>query len=311
MAICPRGHESIDVTFCDVCGRPIAQESSPAELCPMCRTSRNGNARFCEACRFDFATVSTPIGPAYAAPQPEPPSAYNPGDQPGYAYPEPVYPDQSSRSVPSQTTYDVPGTAYPYPPADPQTYAPTDPGYTDPSYNDPSYRDDGFNHGTVIGPGPVVVPPPPPGPPQHQPQYVWTLQVTADEGYFNRVVAQGGPDAHAMRFPPYPVAWEVALHGDVIRVGRRRSGEGASGRHEIDIDLSGPPSDPGISHLHIVLMRGPDGGLQLVDPGSTNGTTINDGEEAIEINVPVPLRDGDRVHVGAWTTLEVRLTAVQ
>ncbi|MGA4545578.1 FHA domain-containing protein [Uniformispora flossi] len=134
---------------------------------------------------------------------------------------------------------------------------------------------------------------------------LWIVTITADHEYFQRVVAQGGPDASGMRFPPYHEPRPVYLQGSRMRVGRRRTTETASGAPEID--LSGPPSDPGISHLHVVFMHQEGIGWTLVDPGSRNGTTINGGEEAIDANVPIVLRDGFRVHIGAWTTLEIRV----
>lgn len=55
-----------------------------------------------------------------------------------------------------------------------------------------------------------------------------------------------------------------------------------------------------------MLVQQPDGSWAVVDQNSTNGTTVNGGEEPIQPFVPVPLQDGDRVHVGAWTTITVR-----
>jgi pSer/pThr/pTyr-binding forkhead associated (FHA) protein len=55
-----------------------------------------------------------------------------------------------------------------------------------------------------------------------------------------------------------------------------------------------------------VLLSQPDGGWAVVDPGSTNGTTVNDDPEPVKTDVPIPIRDGDRIHVGAWTTITVR-----
>jgi pSer/pThr/pTyr-binding forkhead associated (FHA) protein len=55
-----------------------------------------------------------------------------------------------------------------------------------------------------------------------------------------------------------------------------------------------------------MLLRQDDGSYVLVDPGSTNGTTLNDDLTPIAVNVPVPVADGDRIHVGAWTTLTLR-----
>jgi pSer/pThr/pTyr-binding forkhead associated (FHA) protein len=67
-----------------------------------------------------------------------------------------------------------------------------------------------------------------------------------------------------------------------------------------------PPEDPGVSHQHAVLVQQPDGTWAVVDQNSTNGTTVNGSEEPIQPFVPVPLQDGDRVHVGAWTTITIR-----
>jgi len=44
----------------------------------------------------------------------------------------------------------------------------------------------------------------------------------------------------------------------------------------------------------------------VVDLGSANGTYVNDSATAIEPNLPVPVKDGDRVHLGAWSTLTLR-----
>lgn len=331
MAICPRGHESIADDFCDACGRPIAPRSTghsgpqqygtrpepvaypqgPVELCPVCRTPRNGDARYCEACGHEFGTT-----PSYqAAPDP---GGYGYGAQSGYgtytdpgaghgghADPHPGHGRSGHTGQSGHGAHTGHGGYAPYaPPADPAAgYPPAPPTYPGDDY--------GLGGGTVIGSGPVEVPPRPPATPHHPAgpapdphRYVWSVVVTADHDYFQRVVAQGGPDAHAMRFPPYHESWDVQLYGTRMRVGRRRAGETTSGGPEID--LSGPPSDPGISHLHVVLMARPDGTWSLVDPGSTNGTTMNGAKQSIEVNVPIDLQDGDRIHVGAWTTLEVR-----
>jgi pSer/pThr/pTyr-binding forkhead associated (FHA) protein len=68
-------------------------------------------------------------------------------------------------------------------------------------------------------------------------------------------------------------------------------------------ELTGPPMDPGISRLHAVLVANPDLGWSVIDPGSENGTVVNGHE--IATGVPVPLRDGDRIHLGAWTLMTV------
>ncbi|WP_243713499.1 FHA domain-containing protein, partial [Actinomadura sp. 6K520] len=127
--------------------------------------------------------------------------------------------------------------------------------------------------------------------------------IIADRGYFGTVLAQLGPDAPDLTFPPYCPERRVPLLGDQVRIGRRSTSRAILP----EIDLSVPPEDPGVSHLHAVLLAQPDGTWHLVDPGSTNGTTVNGGTEPIEVNTPVPLANGDRVHVGAWTTITLLL----
>ncbi|MGI5324910.1 FHA domain-containing protein [Actinomadura nitritigenes] len=141
-----------------------------------------------------------------------------------------------------------------------------------------------------------------PGPAPQAPAR-WHAVVTADRDYYASVIAQEGPDSASLEFPPYCPERRVPLLGEQIRIGRRS----ASRATVPEIDLGGPPEDPGVSHLHAVLLARPEGGWLLVDPGSTNGTTVNGGADPVAVNTPVPLGDGDRVHVGAWTTITLSL----
>jgi FHA domain len=52
-------------------------------------------------------------------------------------------------------------------------------------------------------------------------------------------------------------------------------------------------------------VRQEDGSWAIVDEGSVNGTTINEDERAITPHILVALHDGDRIHLGAWTTIVV------
>lgn len=126
----------------------------------------------------------------------------------------------------------------------------------------------------------------------------WTVVATADREYFDAVQRQDGPDLPTISFPNYCPDRRFTLSGKEIRIGRTSRSRGVVP----EIDLTGPPQDPGVSHLHAVLLAKEDGWV-LVDPGSTNGTTLNDDLEPIANDVAVPVRDGDRIHVGAWTTL--------
>jgi hypothetical protein len=130
----------------------------------------------------------------------------------------------------------------------------------------------------------------------------WSAVVIADRGYFDAVRQQDGPDVPAITFPAYCPDRHFTLTGEQIRIGRLSRSRGLVP----EIDLTGPPQDPGVSHLHAVLLAQDDGGWAVVDPGSTNGTTLNDDLEPIANDVAVPVRDGDRIHVGAWTTITLR-----
>jgi pSer/pThr/pTyr-binding forkhead associated (FHA) protein len=124
--------------------------------------------------------------------------------------------------------------------------------------------------------------------------------IGADRGHYEAMISLGGPDAARVAFPPYCPERQVPLSGPEMRVGRRSRSRSL----EPEIDLSGPPEDPGVSHLHAVFLAQPDGTWELVDPGSANGTLLNG--KTVEVNTPLPLADGDRVHVGAWTVITVR-----
>ena len=147
-----------------------------------------------------------------------------------------------------------------------------------------------------------VVPRPRPGSSPAAPSGGPSALVAADRAYFDTVLAEMGPDA-GLAFPPYCPERRVPLRGGQVRIGRRSRSRAL----EPEIDLGVPPVDPGVSHLHAVLLAQPDGTWNLVDPGSANGTTVNGGAEPIPVNVPMTMGDGDRIHVGAWTTITLSL----
>ena len=125
--------------------------------------------------------------------------------------------------------------------------------------------------------------------------------------------------------PPPPAAtgavrWEVTLTVDA----------GLRGAHNPDAPVSTPPrvftlfdeqtlvgrpaagvrtpvpvaDDVGVSRRQAMLTRRADGTLSLRDLGSANGTQVNGAD--MTPGVDVPLADGDRVAVGAWTLLTVK-----
>jgi hypothetical protein len=128
----------------------------------------------------------------------------------------------------------------------------------------------------------------------------WTVLVAADRAYYDHVIAEGGPDAGTVEFPGYCPERRFPLGGQEMRIGRHSASRGL----HPEIDLTVPPTDPGVSRLHAVLIPELDGSWAVIDPGSENGTLVNDKE--IATGVRVPLHDGDRIHLGAWTVLTIQ-----
>jgi hypothetical protein len=128
----------------------------------------------------------------------------------------------------------------------------------------------------------------------------WTAVVTADRRHFDRMVAASGPDSRLLQFPADYPERRFPLSRPEMRIGRRSAARGLTP----EIDLTGPPLDPGISHLHAVLTAEPDGAWTVHDPGSANGTLVN-GQELAR-GARIRLHDGDRVFVGAWTVLTIQ-----
>ncbi|WP_224284855.1 FHA domain-containing protein, partial [Streptomyces sp. LS1784] len=197
----------------------------------------------------------------------------------------------------------------------PHTY-----GYPPPegAFPDTSVREDsGPVYAQPAGPGPNsrggdfgtsfnLAPPQPQQPQEPAPaepvRTNWIAVVSADRDYFTEMMARSGPEAAGLFFPPYCPERRIPLTGrGQLRIGRRSQHRGTVP----EIDLSVPPEDPGASHQHAMLAEQADGSWVLVDQDSTNGTTMNGGAEPIAPHTAVPLNDGDRIHIGAWTTITV------
>ncbi|MEV8536048.1 FHA domain-containing protein [Streptomyces sp. NPDC051211] len=319
MPTCPNGHQSVSDDWCEVCGHRMAapagapaapsygygyppsggDATAQAELCPQCRTPREAMAPFCEECRYNFLTRTAssytpaappqpmaPVPPAPAPPAPAP-FAQDPYDYQGSR------PSQVNRPAealgggddwmlppPSQQAQQQYQQQPPPPPQQHQQH-PQQQHQQHQQHQQQGYPGQG-------GPGPQGG--------------AWTATVGPDRSYFMAMMHRSGPEAAGLNLPAYSPEQHLPLSGGQITIGRRRASTGESP----DIDLSVPPEDPGVSHQHAVLVQQPDGSWAVVDQNSTNGTTINGGEEPIQPYVPVPLNDGDRVHVGAWTTITVR-----
>jgi serine/threonine protein kinase len=140
-------------------------------------------------------------------------------------------------------------------------------------------------------------PPDPPLPPTGA--GTWTAVVAADRAYFDSMRAVSDQDAASISFPAHVPERRFRLTGTEVRIGRRS----VSRRIEPEIDLTGPPTDPGVSRLHAVLIAGPDRSWSVVDSGSPNGLMVN-GKD-VPPGDTVPLRDGDRIHLGAWSVITI------
>lgn len=127
----------------------------------------------------------------------------------------------------------------------------------------------------------------------------WTAVVTADRAYYDSVHAVNEKDTASISFPAAVPERRFPLTGTEVRIGRRS----VSRRIEPEIDLTGPPTDPGVSRLHAVLTHGPGRGWSVIDADSPNGIQVN-GQD-VPPGERVPLRDGDRIHLGAWTMITI------
>ncbi|NGN70433.1 FHA domain-containing protein, partial [Streptomyces sp. A7024] len=295
-----------------------------AELCPQCNTPREAQAPFCEECRYNFLThqptsyvpPAQPAGfsqgirpPAREEYRPSRPSQVNrpaeplsmdpggppppgpaggpppPPPAPAPAPPGPGAPDGPPPPPPGAGGYGYPGQPGPPPP----------PGAGDPRAN-------GSSGDFFISPPSTSEPGPQGAEPQPASGAGWVAVVTPDREYFTAMMSRSGPEAAGLNLPAYSPEQKVTLTGPQITIGRRRQSTGESP----DIDLARPPEDPGVSHQHAVLVEQPDGSWAVVDQNSTNGTTVNGAADPIQPFVPVPLQEGDRVHVGAWTTIRLQ-----
>jgi serine/threonine-protein kinase len=127
----------------------------------------------------------------------------------------------------------------------------------------------------------------------------WTAVVAADRAYYDSVQAVSDTDAASIAFPAFVPERRFRLSGAEVRIGRR-----SVSRHiEPEIDLTGPPADTGVSRLHAVLTVSPDQSWSVVDAGSGNGIVVN-GKD-VPAGEVVPLRHGDRIHLGAWTVITI------
>jgi hypothetical protein len=322
MPTCPNGHTSADADYCDECGAAIGGAAASAgvatavateepvapatQTCPQCGATRTG--RFCEVDGYDFvaadlrgdqpATSATATGTTGGS-GPGSPGAETSTGGPELGGSGASDPDGAG-AVASGAGASGPAAAAPDGEPDgsatggDQTDARPNGRATDTAKaGEAGAAGGGGTAGSGSG-GPAAA---------HSDVAAstrWRLAVRADHDYHLRVLAMNGPDAEQMEFPKFAPERQFALQDDQVLVGRASRSRGI----DPQIDLTGPPEDPGVSRSHAMLVRGADG-WAVVDLDSANGTYLNGSDEPIAANRPVPLHDGDRIHVGAWTTLQL------
>ena len=336
MARCPAGHESQASDYCDTCGLVIGGEatgsvsasaasaapgatttlapavvSAPAAgpggaRCPVCQAERNG--RFCEECGYDFEL-------AEAMPQ----VTVTPGVGP--ATPEPVAaaPDPLAQTL-------VQPEAEPEPEPAAEAEAAAEPGSEggDGGFDldaelaraeaEAARSASGSGSGSAAAPEALAAVEPEPTVafaaeaepaqplPVRLPSFAGELSlvVDADRGYYDAQVERGDIIEAEFPYPKYPHERRFTFTEGPVRIGRASSSRGLAP----EIDLTGPPLDPAVSHLHAQLLRHEEGWV-VVDLGSANGTRLNDADEPLEAETEIPVKQGDRIHLGVWTTITV------
>ncbi|RBM18061.1 FHA domain-containing protein [Streptomyces sp. PT12] len=296
MPTCPNGHHSVAEDWCEVCGHRMLTPAAPMPPAPPGYPSPPGGS-----------PGAPPPFPGQGGP-PSPPPGYPGGPGPSTAPIPPVQPYTQGELCPQCRTpreAQAPfceGCRYNFLTNSPTTYIPPVP----PGGGAPAHAPPPQPSGDWVLPPPSAPqggPPPFPGqggPPGYPQQGSgWMVTVGPDPEYFAAMMRRSGPEAAQLTLPTYAPEQRVQLSGPQVTIGRRRQSTGESP----DIDLSQPSEDPGVSHKHAILVQQPDGGWAVVDQDSTNGTTVNGAEDPIQPYVPVTLHEGDRVHIGAWTTL--------
>ncbi len=124
------------------------------------------------------------------------------------------------------------------------------------------------------------------------------IAVAVDRAYFDEVVNDG-----EIEYPdPPPAVLELELAGTEIHVGR--TSESRAIHPDIDVaDLTG---DQAVSSRHAVIRVTVDGVHTVVDVGSTNGTFVaTPDSKAISQGVPIEVKVGAPIFLGAWTKLTI------
>jgi hypothetical protein len=318
MARCPAGHESEASDYCDTCGLVIGAESAgtgagsaaPAATvaapaagtltvatggsgggCPVCHAERNG--RFCEECGYDFELaeampeVTMTPGVPPVAPEPEPEPEPEPGAGAGAAAQGLDLDAELARAEAEASGQHAAGaaSAEPEPSPDPEPSTPDSAA----AGSEPELESEpSISLASVLSStSPLTT--------------ELELLVNADRDYYKAQIERGDIIEAEFPYPKYPHERRFTFAQSPIRIGRASASRGIAP----EIDLTGPPLDPAVSHLHAQLLRHEEGWV-VVDLGSSNGTRLNDSEEPLEAETEIPVRRGDRIHLGVWTTITIQ-----
>lgn len=124
------------------------------------------------------------------------------------------------------------------------------------------------------------------------------ISTEVDREQFNKVVQEG-----ELAFPdPPPAAQKLELAGSEFHIGRTS----ASRAIYPDLDILQLTKDEAVSSRHALIRIDDNGKMQLVDVGSTNGTTVASVDaEPLKQGEPIDLEPGSTIYLGAWTKLTI------
>jgi hypothetical protein len=319
MARCPAGHESEASDYCDTCGLVMAAEPAGAGApaasvaaaavtatapraatasgsgggCPVCQAERNG--RFCEECGYDFdlaeampeVTLVPGVSPAgQQQPEPEPESVGGgQGQSQGLDLDAEIARAEAEAAHAAAAASGAPEAA---PSPEVPSTTETEEGEAETEAETEPEPGAAVSLASVLSPTSALT-------------AELTLLVNADRDYYKAQIERGDIIESEFPFPKYPHERRFTFDQSPIRVGRASSSRGLAP----EIDLTGPPLDPAVSHLHAQLLRHEEGWV-VVDLGSANGTRLNDAEEPLEAETEIPVNRGDRIHLGVWTTITIQ-----
>ncbi|WP_055075674.1 FHA domain-containing protein [Pseudanabaena sp. 'Roaring Creek'] len=132
------------------------------------------------------------------------------------------------------------------------------------------------------------LPSPPVIPSLKQERFRWELVVAIDPALAS---ADSPPPPHDLA----PVTFRLEKPSNLIG----RTSELRAIHPEVPLDY-----DDAVSSRHALINRRDDGSYVLRDIGSSNGTLLNGIE--IKSLVDIPLKDGDRIAIGHWSSIEVK-----